>query len=81
MINFGQYLTPQQYASYVGWGLDVVSCISLITMHQVCTINGDTANKEWIEALLEDINYHTECGLLMEGKWDEAIAYYMNLDA
>lgn len=79
MINLGQYLTPQQYAVKEGWGLDVVQCISLITLHQVCTINGDTHNKKWIESLFEDINYHTELGFMLEGKWDEAITFYMDL--
>ena len=34
--------------------------------------------REKIEDLLEDCNFHTECGLLNEGKYDECLLTIMN---
>ena len=45
---------------------------TLITRHKKARANNDNHEMELIEYRLTDINFHSECGLLSKGKYDEA---------
>ena len=49
----------------VGWGFSSQDLFVLCCLHEA------GRHREKIEDLLEDCNFHTECGLLCEGKYDE----------
>jgi hypothetical protein len=50
------------------WGISKEQLEELIYVHRIA----DKKTKEGIEDALEDINFHTECGYLSEGKYKEA---------
>lgn len=61
--------TEQRVSRWIkthGYGLSYKELKSLIRKHK----NGTEADKEFVEALLTDINYHTECSLLKKGHHD-----------
>lgn len=49
----------------IGWGFTQQDLLVLCCLHEA------DKHREVIENLLEDCNFHTECGLLSECKYDE----------
>lgn len=49
----------------IGWGFTQQDMLVLCCLHEA------GKHRQKIEDLLEDCNFHTECGLLNEGKYDE----------
>lgn len=52
-----------------GWGFSDESFFRLIMRHKY----GDDATREYVEARLEDANFHTPCALVKYGHWDAAL--------
>lgn len=52
-------------SSVIGWGFYPQDLIVLCCMHEA------GMHQESIVDLLEDCNFHTECGLIDDGKYDE----------
>lgn len=55
-----------------GYMLYKVEMEQMIRSHKNARAVGDKHTMEAIEYRLTDINFHYECGLLHEGKYDEA---------
>lgn len=51
-----------------GYGLNYKELKYLIRKHK----NGTDADKEFVEELLEDINFHSECSALCRGDYETA---------
>ena len=49
----------------IGWGFSPQDLLVLCCLHEA------GKHQDSIVDLLEDCNFHTECGLLYEGKYDE----------
>lgn len=49
----------------IGWGFYPQDLLVLCCLHEA------GKHRRVIEDLLEDCNFHTECGLLADGKYDE----------
>lgn len=54
------------------WGLYKKQLKQLIGAHKEARAEGDKHTMEAIEFRLTDINFHYECGLLMQGEYKEA---------
>lgn len=68
--NWFSALEKEEYISgTIGWAFHMQDLIILGTIHKKGYF------REKIEDLLEDCNFHQECGLLADGKYDE----YMDL--
>ena len=63
--------TEQRVSRWIkthGYGLSYKELKSLIRKHK----NGTEADKEFVEALLTDINFHAECSALCRGYYETA---------
>jgi hypothetical protein len=61
-----------------GWGLNKDEAIEIVKSHRGAVPHswgGGMKLREIIEYKLTDINYHTLCALLHEGKYAEAFSY------
>lgn len=54
------------------YGLSKNQLVSLIRKHKKARAEEDTKTMESIEYRLTDINFHSECGLIMRGDYKEA---------
>lgn len=54
-----------------GYGLSYDQIVRLISAHEYARKHGDVRRLEMIEYRLTDINYHTECAMMHEGKYKE----------
>lgn len=52
-------------SSKIGWGFYQQDLLVLCCLHEA------GRHRQVIEDLLEDCNFHTECGLLADGEYDE----------
>lgn len=69
-MNWKLALKSQDFiSSIIGWGFYLQDLIVLGALHK----HGDFREK--IEDLLEDCNFHRECSLLSDGKYDEYADY------
>jgi len=69
-MNWKLALKSQDFiSSIIGWGFYLQDLIVLGALHK----HGDFREK--IEDLLEDCNFHHECSLLSDGKYDEYTDY------
>lgn len=46
--------------------------------HKKAVEENDRETIEWIEAMLTDMNFHSECALFIQGRYKEAIANFSN---
>ena len=53
------------YSYEIGWGFSTQDLLILCCLHEA------GKHRDYIEYLLEDCNFHHECGLLHEHKYDE----------
>lgn len=58
-----------------GWGLDHDEFEVLVAKHRAARDKGNQHEMEAIEYRLTDINFHTSCELLSEGKYQEALEH------
>lgn len=58
-----------------GWGLDYDEFAALVAKHLAARNRGDRHEMEVIEYRLTDVNFHTSCELLSEGKYQEALEH------
>ena len=76
----------EKYNEKNGWGYSLAKCLHLLADHMECDeaiedeedeekVNWCKAKIEMIEWRLEDANFHTFCGLLHDGKYNEALAW------
>lgn len=66
----------QSYHSYAkknGYSLTRRQLMYWAKTHKAAKECGDEKTVEWIENLLEDINYHSECGYFSRGEYEKAI--------
>ena len=56
------------------YGLSHEELNKLIKQHKKARSQNDKRKISMIEYRLTDINFHSECGLLVNGKYDEALA-------
>jgi len=54
------------------YGISKATLKTLISKHKMARKNNNTHDMEAIEYRLTDINFHSECGMLSKGKYDEA---------
>ena len=52
-----------------GYGLSYAQLKMWVIRHQ----NGTAEQRQWIEKMLNDINFHHECNLLSWGKYNELL--------
>lgn len=58
-----------EYNKKNGYGLSYAQLKMWVIRHQ----NGTAEQRQWIEKMLCDINFHHECSLLAWGKYDELL--------
>ena len=58
-----------KYNKANGYGLSNRQLKQWILRHK----DGTPKQREWIENMLTDINFHYECGLICNGKYDEIL--------
>lgn len=56
------------------YGLSREELNKLIKQHKKARSQNDKRKMSMIEYRLTDINFHSECGLIAKGKYDEALA-------
>ncbi len=56
-----------EFTRYTEWGMYECEEYALGILHKT----GTAKQKQWIEDVLEDINFHHECALLHKGKYEE----------
>lgn len=56
------------------YGISHEELNKLIKQHKKARSQNDKRKMSMIEYRLTDINFHCECGLLIKGKYDEALA-------
>lgn len=56
------------------YGISHEELNKLIRQHKKARSQNDNRKMSMIEYRLTDINFHSECGLLIKGKYDEALA-------
>lgn len=64
-----------KFAKDNGWGFTCREMLEMIGFHKLCREFGMKEGPVIIEAALEDANFHTLCGLLNAGDYDEAYEY------
>lgn len=64
-----------KFAKDSGWGFTCREMLEMIGFHKLCREFGLKEGPVIIEAALEDANFHTLCGLLNAGDYDEAYEY------
>lgn len=64
-INALQKYEYGKLAGLIEWGF------TFQDLYVLCCLHEANCFREKIEDLLEDCNFHTECGLLSEGKYEE----------
>ena len=68
-LNWDEALTRWEncefaLSSIIGWGFYPQDLLVLCSLHEA------GRHQRSIEDLLEDCNFHTECGLMADGKYD-----------
>lgn len=56
------------------YGINYNTLRRLIKQHRKARLENDKRTMSKVEYRLTDVNFHTECGLLKSGKYDEALA-------
>lgn len=56
-----------EFTHYIGWGMWAKEARALMDIHR----SGTGKEKEWIEDVLEDINFHKECALLHRSDYEQ----------
>lgn len=69
ILPFPNYVSIpyNEFSAATGWGCSIEELVTWGKEHQ----KGTAEQKQWVVDYLEDINFHTEAGLLSEGKYDE----------
>lgn len=63
-----------QASANLDYGLDMFELVELCRIHS----EGDVFTKDVIEDLLEDINYHTIGKCVSEGRYEDAVKFYLS---
>lgn len=59
-------------SSVIGWGFTTQDLLVLTCLHEA------GMHRDSIVDLLEDCNFHTECGMLYDGRYNECREYILN---
>ncbi len=72
------YAAASKWAMKHGWSIGFNDMMAFIKAHHDAKLNGDADKAEYIEDILEDCNFHTECRLLHDGKYGSALQNFMD---
>ena len=70
-ISKEEYLKIQKINIRNGYGLTAGALKALKEKHKKARTIGDTHTMELVEARLTDLNFHAECGWMMQGEYDK----------
>lgn len=64
------------YSSKNGYGLSARQILHWVNRHKQAYERHDIRTMEWIEDMLENINYHWECSYLLNHDYNHLILHY-----
>lgn len=73
MLTQAEVEAIQKVNSENEWGLSLGEFMCLLNDHKAARGNNDSHGMELVEERLTDINYHSEVGMLQEGRYNDAI--------
>lgn len=72
------YAAASKWAQKHGWAIGFNDMMAFIKTHHDAKQNGDADKAEYIEDILEDCNFHTECSLIHDGKYGAALQNFLD---
>lgn len=79
-VNYAErqkaYKRAEAWAARNSWGISEKAFLKFAKDHQEARASGNAVKMLYIEECLTECNFHTECSLLHDGKYFEAIKHY-----
>ncbi len=73
-LTVGDVLCIDRLNARNDWGISYTTAERLFSEHRKACKRGDIRKMEQVEYRLSDCNFHKECSLLRDGKYNDALA-------